>query len=96
MLRRFINSIAWPEVNADVEEPEKNHLDALSDDEASTSVTDLDASGAETAPDQAETPSGRSRIIGILQIALILLLMVAALYYSRAPAVPASVQGMQA
>ena len=72
----------------------KNHLDALSDDEASTSVTDLDASGAETAPEQAETPSGRSRIIGILQIALILLLMVAALYYSRAPAVPASVQGM--
>ena len=30
----------------------KNHLDALSDDEASTSVTDLDASGAETAPEQ--------------------------------------------
>ena len=61
---------------------------------ASISVNDLEASGAETAPDQAETPSGRSRIIGILQIALILLLMVAALYYSRAPSVPASVQGM--
>lgn len=67
---------------------------AQSDAGASPSVNDLEASGAETALGRPERPSARSRIIGILQIALILLLMAVAVYYSRAPSVPASVQGM--
>ena len=70
------------------------HTSAQSDDKLMPPMTDLEPTGASNALPKPETVSKRSRIIGILQILLVLLLMAVAVYYSRAPSAPASVQGM--
>ena len=64
------------------------------DDEVLPAMADLTPTGADTALADTDRASKRSRIIGILQILLVLLLMAVAVYYSRAPSTPASVQGM--
>ena len=65
-----------------------------SDREAVPSMTDLEPADTSSALASADMSSKRARIIGILQILLVLLLMAVAVYYSRAPSSPASVQGM--
>ena len=67
---------------------------AQSDNEVMPSTTDLEPTSDARVPATPETASKRSRIVGTLQILLVLLLMAVAVYYSRAPSAPASVQGM--
>ena len=67
---------------------------AQSDNEVMPSETDLKPTSDARVPANPETESKRSRIVGTLQILLVLLLMAVAVYYSRAPSAPASVQGM--
>ena len=59
------------------------HTSAQSDDKLMPPMTDLEPTGVSNALAKPETPSKRSRIIGILQILLVLLLMAVAVYYSR-------------
>ena len=72
----------------------KIRLSAQSDDEVMPSTTDLELTSDARLATNPETASKRSRIVGTLQILLVLLLMAVAVYYSRAPSAPASVQGM--
>ena len=67
---------------------------AQSDDEVMPSTTDLELTSDARLATNPETASKRSRIVGTLQILLVLLLMAVAVYYSRAPSAPTSVQGM--
>ena len=65
-------------------EPLPAHADPLGWDEAVEVEPSPDAGGT----------SSRGRLIGSLQVVLVLLLMAAAIYYSRAPATPTSAGGM--
>jgi RND family efflux transporter MFP subunit len=67
---------------------------APSEDEALPADTDLEPAGDSQTWDEPEAANTRSRVIGTLQIMLVVLLMAIAVYYSRAPAAPANVQGM--
>ena len=65
-------------------EPLPAHVDPLEWEEAVEVEPSTDAGGT----------SSRGRLIGSLQVVLVLLLMAAAIYYSRAPATPTSAGGM--
>ncbi len=65
-------------------EPLPAHADPLEWEEAVEVEPSTDAGGT----------SSRGRLIGSLQVVLVLLLMAAAIYYSRAPATPTSAGGM--
>ena len=65
-------------------EPLPAHADPLEWEEAVKVEPSTDAGGT----------SSRGRLIGSLQVVLVLLLMAAAIYYSRAPATPTSAGGM--
>ena len=65
-------------------EPLPAHADPLKWEEAVEVEPSTDAGGT----------SSRGRLIGSLQVVLVLLLMAAAIYYSRAPATPTSAGGM--
>ena len=65
-------------------EPPPAHADPLESEDAVEGEPTADAGGT----------SSRGRLIGSLQVVLVLLLMAAAIYYSRAPATPSFAGGM--
>ncbi len=65
-------------------EPLPAHADSLESEDAVEREPTADTGGT----------SSRSRLTGSLQVVLVLLLMAAAIYYSRAPATPTSAGGM--